>query len=217
MIRLLIEKELPLSLKELLKQSREAFNSPENFPSQENDTFINLKLFIYDRLNHNLREQGYKVQEIEAVLSYLPDLLFEIPKRLEAVRAFANLPESASLASTYKRVHNILKKDMDKGPVSGVGSIRNRDVDEGILTESAEIALYQALSNIKPRVDTAVRAGYYTQSLQLLAELKNPIDAFFDQVMVYADNEDLRANRLTLLDLLYKTMNQVADLSKLAS
>lgn len=216
-IRLLIEKELPLSLKELLKQSREAFNSPENFPSQENDTFVNLKLFIYDRLNHNLREQGYKVQEIEAVLSYLPDLLFEIPKRLEAVRAFANLPESASLASTYKRVHNILKKDMDKGPVSGVGSIRNRDVDEGILTESAEIALYQALSNIKPRVDTAVRAGYYTQSLQLLAELKNPIDAFFDQVMVYADNEDLRANRLTLLDLLYKTMNQVADLSKLAS
>lgn len=216
-IRLLIEKQLPLSLKELLMHAREAFNSQENFPSKENDIFFNLRLFIYDRLNNSLREQGYKAQEIEAVLSYLPDLLFEIPKRLEAVRAFSDLPESASLASAYKRVHNILKKDMDKGSVSGVGSVRNIYIEEDVLTEPAEIALYQALCNIKPTVDTAFEAGHYTQSLQLLAELKNPIDAFFDHVMVYADDEKLRANRLALLDLLYKTMNRIADLSKLAS
>ena len=213
-IRILIEKELPLSLDMLLKQAKDAFAAQL---TNKNDFIFDLKIFIFDRLNSSLREQGYRPQEIEAVLSFLPPKLVEIPKRLEAVRAFADLPEAVSLAAAYKRIHNILEKDMNKGPVPGVGSAINLFIDIPLLKEPAEKALFNALNTIKPQADEAFEAGYYTQSLQLLAALKEPVDAFFDNVMVYADDKDLRANRLKLLTLLRDAMNRVADLSKLAS
>ncbi|MCC8997722.1 MAG: glycine--tRNA ligase subunit beta [Nitrosomonas sp.] len=213
-IRILIEKELPLSLDMLLKQAKDAF-AAQLF--EDNDFIFDLKIFIFDRLNSISREQGYRPQEVEAVLSFLPPYLIQIPRRLEAVRAFAELPEAASLAAAYKRIHNILEKDMKKGPVPGVGSIRNLFIDIDLLKEPAEITLFNALNSIKPQADEAFDTGHYTQSLQLLAALKEPVDAFFDSVMVNVEDEDLRANRLQLLTLLRDAMNRVADLSKLAT
>ncbi|HQU97373.1 MAG TPA: glycine--tRNA ligase subunit beta [Nitrosomonas sp.] len=213
-IRILIEKELPLSLDMLLKQAKDAF-AAQLF--EDNDFIFDLKIFIFDRLNSISREQGYRPQEVEAVLSYLPPYLIQIPRRLEAVRAFAELPEAASLAAAYKRIHNILEKDMKKGPVPGVGSARNLFIDTDLLKEPAEITLFNALNSIKPQADEAFDTGHYTQSLQLLAALKEPVDEFFDSVMVNVEDEDLRANRLKLLTLLRDAMNRVADLSKLAT
>ena len=208
-IRLLIEKELPLSLDFLLKEARLAFD--DKYP----DTAESPLQFIYDRLAGSLREQGYKIQEIDAVLSQSPKVLKDIPKRLEAVRAFAKLPEATSLAAANKRVNNILEKDFRKNHKMGADNSGNIRLDTGLLKEPAEKALYEKLETVKLQADTAFEAGRYTESLQALAALKEPVDTFFDHVMVNTDDIDLRTNRLCLLELLHCAMNRVADLSKL--
>jgi glycyl-tRNA synthetase beta chain len=123
------------------------------------------------------------------------------------VRAFSALPEAASLAAANKRVGNILKKSE-----GGVGAA----VDTALLRESAEGALYEALQAVAPKADSAFEGGDYQGSLQALAALKAPVDAFFDHVMVNAEDAVLRANRLALLSTLHAAMNRVADLSRLA-
>jgi glycyl-tRNA synthetase beta chain len=118
------------------------------------------------------------------------------------------LPEAESLAAANKRVGNILKKA--EGAVVAA-------VDTVLLKESAEVALNQILATtVKPQADAAFACGDYTASLQALAALKTPVDAFFDGVMVNAEDIALRNNRLGLLATLHQAMNQVADLSKLA-
>ena len=131
-----------------------------------------------------------------------------IPKRLAAVRAFAALPEAASLAAANKRVANILRKS-DAGTASAV--------DGALLVEPAEAALHTALADLTPLADRLFDAGDLAGSLQVLAGLKAPVDAFFDGVMVNADDPALRANRLALLGTLHASMNRVADLSRLAA
>jgi glycyl-tRNA synthetase beta chain len=164
--------------------------------------------FIFDRLSGVLREQGYSAHEIDAVLSLRPPVLADIERRLEAVRAFAALDESPALAAANKRVGNILKK-----AEGGVGAM----ADAARFVEAQETALFAALSDIAPRADTAFAAGDYTASLQALAALKAPVDDFFDHVMVNADDPALKANRLALLNQLHRTMNRVADISRLAA
>jgi glycyl-tRNA synthetase beta chain len=173
-----------------------------------NTTLTQLSNFIYDRLAGNLREQGYSAQEVDAVLSLRPQRLGDIAKRLAAVRAFAALPEAASLAAANKRVGNILKKA--DGTVSA-------KVAPNLLKESAEIALNGALAQVKPQADDAFEKGDYTASLQALAALKAPVDTFFTDVMVNAEDPALRNNRLGLLATLHGAMNRVADLSKLSA
>ncbi|SEN48169.1 glycine--tRNA ligase subunit beta [Nitrosomonas marina] len=203
-IRILIEKELPLSLDFLLKEARLAFD--EKYP----ETAISPLQFIYDRLAGNLREQGYTPQTIDAVLSQAPAILKDIPKRLEAVRAFEKLPEAPSLAAANKRVHNILEKSTESDAVI------HSQINTGLLKEPAETALYDALMQAKPQADSAFESGEYTRSLQSLAALKEPVDTFFDHVMVNTDDAGLRINRLCLLKMMHQAMNRVADLSKLA-
>jgi glycyl-tRNA synthetase beta chain len=164
--------------------------------------------FVYERLAGSLREQGYSAHEVDAALSLRPQRLAEVPKRLAAVRAFAALPEAASLAAANKRITNILKKS-DAMPAAAV--------DRRRLVEPAEQALHGALNNVRALADTLFDNGEYAASLLELAALKMPVDAFFDTVMVNADDAALRANRLALLAALHATMNRVADLSKLAS
>jgi len=164
--------------------------------------------FIFDRLSGVLREQGYSAHEIDAVLSLRPPVLADIERRLEAVRAFAALDESPALAAANKRVGNILKKA--EGAVGATA-------DAARFVEAQETALFAALSEIAPRADTAFVAGDYTASLQALAALKAPVDDFFDHVMVNADDPALKANRLALLNQLHRTMNRVADISRLAA
>jgi glycyl-tRNA synthetase beta chain len=203
-IRMLSEGDLDLPLDELLAMAGKAFAAAGEFKPAE----AALADFIYERLAHSLREQGYTAQEVDAVVSQRPQRLGDIPKRLAAVRAFAVLPEAASLAAANKRVGNILKKVE--------GSV-DASVNAALLGEAAEVALHQALTRVRPIADAAFARGDYTASLQALAALRTPVDDFFDQVMVNAEDPALRANRLGLLAVLHQAMNQVADLSRLSA
>ncbi|MDE1978995.1 MAG: glycine--tRNA ligase subunit beta, partial [Betaproteobacteria bacterium] len=173
------------------------------------DPSADVQTFLYDRLANLLREQGWTAQEVDAVLALSPQILADVPRRLEAVRAFAALPEAAALAAANKRVGNILRKS--EGAKHGSG------FNVKLLIEPAEIALSQALNAVAPQVQQLYAAGDYTAALKMLAALKVPVDTFFDQVMVNAEDPALRANRLALLARLQEAMNQVADLSRLAA
>ncbi|MGE5470374.1 MAG: glycine--tRNA ligase subunit beta [Bacteroidota bacterium] len=203
-IRMLSEGDLDLPLNVLLNGVFAQFNGIEGFQPNIDA----LADFIYDRLAGSLREQGYTAQEVDAVVSQRPQRLGDIPKRLAAVRTFAALPEAAALAAANKRVGNILKK---------VEGTIEAEVDAGLLKEAAEVALHAALVDVVPQADAAFVTGDYTESLQALAALRTPVDAFFDGVMVNADDPALRANRLGLLATLHLAMNQVADISKLST
>ena len=170
-------------------------------------TAANLSGFIYDRLSGSLRDQGYNAHEVDAVVSLRPQRLGDVPKRLAAVRAFAVMPEAPALAAANKRIGNILKKAPEVDP----------HVSELLLQEPAEIALYGALQKVAPEAQAQFEAGDYTGSLQTLAALRAPVDAFFENVMVNAEAIDLRLNRQGLLQTLHNAMNQIADLSKLAA
>ena len=200
-IRMQIDADLPLAFDTLIQTAYAQFNGDAN-------ALVAIKEFCFDRLSVNLRDQGASPQEVDAVLSLAPSLLSEVPKRLEAVRAFSTLSEAPALAAANKRVGNILKKV--EGEVKA-------EVNTNLLQEASEIALNTAISQVKPQADKLFETGDYTASLQALAALKAPVDDFFDNVMVNADDPALKANRLGLLAILHQTMNRVADLSTLAS
>ncbi len=203
-IRMLAEGNLDLPIDKLLNSVFAQFNGIEGFQLNTDA----LADFIYERLAGSLREQGYSAQEVDAVVSQRPQRLGDIPKRLAAVRAFSALPEAAALAAANKRVGNILKK------VEGTVEAK---VDHALLAEAAEVALHAALVDVVPQADAAFVTGDYSESLQALAALRAPVDAFFDGVMVNAEDPALRANRLGLLATLHAAMNRVADLSKLST
>lgn len=202
-LRLLDEKQLNIDLLSLLNITNNQLGKLGNY--KRNDSAI--IDFIYERAVSLFIEQGYSRDEIEAVLIIDHIRINTVRKRLEAVRAFANLPEAPALAAANKRVGNILKKV--EGEVKA-------EVKVDLLKEPAEKALNTALSQVKPQADKLFESGDYTASLQALAALKAPVDDFFDNVMVNADDPALKANRLGLLATLHQTMNRVADLSKLA-
>ncbi|HVZ44090.1 MAG TPA: glycine--tRNA ligase subunit beta [Ramlibacter sp.] len=200
-VRMLMERDLPLSLGGLVTAALGLFaQAPEGTARQLAD-------FIYERLAGLLREQGYSAQEVDAVLALRPERLGDVAKRLAAVRAFAALPEAPALAAANKRIGNILKKAQKADP----------HVAEQLLKEDAEKALYAATQRIAPHARSQFESGDYTASLQTLAQLRGPVDAFFDGVMVNAEEADLRLNRLGLLATLHQAMNRVADLSRLAT
>ena len=201
-VRMLVEKDLELDLETLLVSTIPAFGD------KITDATPALADFIYDRLAGNLREQGFSAQQVDAVLALRPQRLADVQKRLDAVRAFAALAEAPALAAANKRVGNILKK---------AETAVQAKVDAGLLQETAEKDLYQALQTAVPRADAQFAEGDYTASLQTLAVLRVPVDAFFDQVMVNAEDPALKANRLGLLATLHEAMNRVADLSRLAA
>lgn len=199
-IRMLVEKELPLDLDALLASAVPAFGD------KIEDTSAQLADFIYDRLAGSLREQGYSAQEVDAVIALRPQRLALVPRQLEAVRAFTQLEEAPALAAANKRVTNILKKAGEVDP----------HVNEELLQEPAEKDLYAALQRFVPEANAQFDSGDYTASLQTLAVLRAPVDAFFDDVMVNAEELALRLNRQGLLKKLHMAMNRVADLSRLA-
>ncbi|HWI79733.1 MAG TPA: glycine--tRNA ligase subunit beta, partial [Ramlibacter sp.] len=200
-VRMLVEKDLPLELAALVTLAFGLFKeAPPEAPAQLTD-------FIYDRLAASLREQGYTAQEVDAVLALRPQRLGDVPKRLVAVRAFAALPEAPALAAANKRIGNILKK----------AGQADAHVNSALFKEPAEQALYAAMKDAAPKADAQFQAGDYKGSLQTLAVLRAPVDAFFDGVMVNAEQADLRLNRLGLLATLHQAMNRVADLSRLAA
>ncbi len=200
-IRMLIEKDLAIDLSALLALAAPVFGD------KITDASAPLTEFVYDRLAGGLREQGFSAQEVDAVLALQPQRLSDVAKRLTAVRAFAALPESPALAAANKRIGNILKK---------AGEV-DAHVNPALLKEDAEKALHAAMGKLLPESTAQFEAGDYTASLQTLAALRAPVDAFFDDVMVNAEEMDLRLNRQGLLKSLHVAMNRVADLSRLAA
>jgi glycyl-tRNA synthetase beta chain len=189
-IRILVEKKLPLSLHELV-----------GLPD--------LQGFIYERFAGYLKEQGFSTLQVDAVLSQRPARLADVPRQLEAVKAFEALPEAESLAAANKRVANILRQAEAKGESF-------ERAERGSLKEPAELALAAALEKTSGRALPMLERGDYTGYLKSFAVLKQPVDAFFDSVMVMAKEDELRRNRLALLRELRDAMNRVADISKLA-
>ncbi len=200
-IRMLIEKNLAIDLSALLALAAPVFGD------KITDASAALTEFVYDRLAGGLREQGFSAQEVDAVLALQPQRLSDVAKRLTAVRAFAALPESPALAAANKRIGNILKKADEV----------DAHVNPALLKEDAEKALHAAMQKLLPESTAQFEAGDYTASLQTLAALRAPVDAFFDDVMVNAEEMDLRLNRQGLLKSLHVAMNRVADLSRLAA
>ena len=205
-IRILIERDLPLSLADLIKEAFEVF--PKELKLA--DAGADLQTFVFERLRGYFADAGYTAQEIDAVLSQRPQLLHQVPLRLAAVRAFASLPEAKDLAAANKRVLNIINKNED---------IRHKAVapDRALMTEAAEIALMDGLELIAPQAEKHFSAGEYQEALQLLANIKPAVDRFFTEVMVMVDDAAVRNNRAALLQQLGTLMNRVADISKLAA
>ena len=200
-IRMLVEKALPLELGQLIARAVPVFGDKIQDPAAA------LQDFFYDRLAVSLREQGYSAQEVDAVLALRPQRLSDVAQRLAAVRAFAALPEAPALAAANKRVGNILKK---------AETAVQPQVNATLLQEAAEKDLYAALQTIAAQAQQQLQAGDTTAHLQTLAALRAPVDAFFEHVMVNADDVALKNNRLGLLASLHQSMNQVADLARLA-
>ena len=202
-IRILIEKSLPASLKQIVEAAFRGVVAK----ASDAEAVAKILDFTYDRLRGYLKDRGYSFDEIEAVVSQRPERLDQVIPRIDAVRAFRALPEAEALAAANKRVINILRKSESKPGA----------VNPALLTEDAEKALHTALTAAKPEADAAFAKGDYAGALKRLASLRGAVDLFFDKVMVNAEDPAVRANRLGLLAQLEHLFNQVADISKLAA
>jgi len=205
-MRMLVEKRLPVALSDLLADAVTTFADQAAFKNPSAEVIA----FMLDRLRGLLRERGFSPNEVEAVLAQNPDRVDDVVARLEAVQAFAALPQAASLAAANKRITNILKKNEEA--LAGAGA-----VNPALLQDDAEKTLAAAVTRVQPEVDAAFARGDFSGTLKTLAQLRDDVDAFFNDVMVMADDVNLRNNRLALLASLHAMMNRVADISKLAA
>lgn len=193
--------EAPLDVKALLTVVAASFPAGKLSANVVDEVYA----FMMDRLRHYLAAD-YKADEIDAVLALAPAVLNEVPAVLAAVAQFKALPEATTLAAANKRVKNILKKV--EGDVGVVNS--------ALFAEQAERVLFDAVQALAPAVEAQFADHDFAGALAQLASLKAPVDAFFDGVMVMADDLAVRANRIALLALLAGLFNRVADISLLA-
>ncbi len=207
-LRILIETPLDLNLTALLKAAADNFQTGLLSPTVAAD----VEGFMLDRLRGYLRERGFEVAHIEAVLAVLNGRMHEVLPRLQGVRTFAALAVSKELAAANKRVQNIMRKNREE-----LGELSPKAINTVLLVDEAEIQLYQAIQDIAPMARGYFERGDYSNNLRTLVTLKPFIDDFFDKVMVMADDKALRLNRALLLQQLGWLMNQSADISKLAA
>src|SRR5512135_1402306 len=208
-LRILVETPLDLPLPALLKATAENF--PKGILSAS--VAADVEGFVMDRLRGYLRERGFEVSHIEAVIAVLNGRLHEAVPRLQGVRAFAAMEAAKDLAAANKRVQNIMRKNHEE-----LGALMTNAVfDPKLMVDEAERNLHQAMVDIAPFAQGYFTRGEYGQNLKTLVTLKPFIDDFFDQVMVMAEDQKLRINRALLLKQLGSLMNQVADISKLAA
>jgi len=209
--RMLVEADLPLQIQPLIDSGISAFG-PGLLSLPAEKIREELSQFLLDRLRGYFRDQGYAVQNIEAALAAgTLQHWADIPRRLAALKVFAGLAEAPALAAANKRIGNILKK------AELAASEHNPSIDTQLLQEAAEQQLHAAMQTALPEADAQFAAGDYTASLQTLAALRAPVDSFFNDVMVNAEDVAVRNNRLALLHALHQSMNRVADLSRLAA
>jgi glycyl-tRNA synthetase beta chain len=196
-IRILIERSLDLDFHSLVRLAFEPFaaKAPEE-----------LEEFVFERLRGYLRDLGYTTNQVEAVVCQKDARFDLVPARLAAVVAFSALPESAALAAANKRVKNILDK-----------SGRSGEVDASLFSQDEERSLHAAIASLTPVVDERVSRAEFEPALVALAGVRGEVDAFFDKVLVNAEDLAVRANRLALLTGLERLLNRVADISRLAA
>jgi glycyl-tRNA synthetase beta chain len=208
-LRILIETPLDLSLSALIKLA--AANFPAGLLSA---TVVgDVEHFVAERLRGYLREQGFEASHIEAVLAVLNGRTHQVLPRLQGVRSFAALSTAKDLAAANKRVQNIMRKNHEE-----LGhQMHGTELKPALLQEPAERDLYHAMQDITPLATEYLERGDYGQNLKILVTLKPFIDDFFEKVMVMCKEPDLRLNRAALLQQLGGLMNQVADISKLAT
>ena len=202
-LRILIEKKLPINLKELVEQ---AINNYQGKLADETKTLTQVMDFINSRYRAMYTEQGISVDSIQAVMAINSHVPLDFDQRLHAVSEFRNLPQAATLAEINKRVANILAKS--EGEVSD-------QVTEDLLAEEAEKTLYQAVTKAEATVAPLQADANYNEILQSLATLEAPLTGFFDNVMVNSEDEALKANRLTLLKQVRELFLTVADVGEL--
>ena len=196
-IRIIIEKNIALNFSDLIDK---------HTPKDKKDAGDSLKTFIYERLSNYLKDKNFTSNEVDAVISSRPYYLNDIISKLEAIKKFSALEQSKDLASANKRVSNILKKF--------TGSIEK--VDESLLEEVEEIQLFKTITKLNPIIIEALKKKNFIEALNSLVDLKNPIDQFFENVMVNSEDEKIKINRHNLLKQLHISLNSVADISKLA-
>ncbi|MGB5304813.1 MAG: glycine--tRNA ligase subunit beta [Gammaproteobacteria bacterium] len=201
-LRIMIEKQLDLDLRALIDISAGTFGDTLNASSISADLFT----FMMDRLRTYYLESGYEIDVFESVMARLPARPLDFDQRMQAVKSFQNLPESISLAAANKRIRNILRK-----ADSAIPEHYNTD----LLQEPAEQALAAAVRDAHASVSPLFGQREYTVALKKLAALQAPVDQFFNDVMVMADDIALRDNRLALLRALSDLFLQVADISRL--
>jgi glycyl-tRNA synthetase beta chain len=202
-IRILSERVLPLRLTELIDHAYTALKDvPQLKPAR-----TELTEFLFDRMRGYFTDAGYGTSEVDAVLALRPDRVDLIRRQLEAVTMFNSLPEAPSLAAANKRIANILRKADRVPPEFAVE----------LLVEAPEKMLAAEFARTRSEAEKHFAAHDYAAVLKTLAKLKEPVDAFFDGVMVMSDDARLRDNRIALLAQLRETMNRVADISRLAA
>jgi glycyl-tRNA synthetase beta chain len=204
LIRICIERQLDLDIEQLLNSAAQTFEAKVNAAAAVQAVFD----YVMDRLRGYYQEAGVEADLVEAVLATRPSRPLDFDRRVQACRVFRDLPEAQSLAAANKRISNILKKWDQPIPAA---------VDRQRLIDAAEQQLAERLADASTAVLPLMQSGDYTPALKQLATLKQPVDAFFDSVMVMDEDSALRDNRLALLQSLRNLFLRVADLSRLQS
>ena len=205
-LRILIEKQLPINLIALVEQAIKNYNENDTKIANMGDTFTQVMTFLNSRYRAMYTEQGVSVDTIQAVQAINPYMPLDFDQRIRAVQAFRALSQASMLADSNKRVANILAKSE---------SAVAENVDETLLIEPAEQALYSNVHQAQSAVQPLLAQANYTQALQTLASLDEPLTQFFDGVMVNSDDAALKNNRLALLKQVRALFLTVADISEL--
>lgn len=201
-LRIIIEQRLDLDLHSLISEAAAHHDKAIN----ANDAIATVFNYMLDRLNAYYKDQGIRHDVSDAVLCLQPHRPLDIDQRMHAVAAFRSLPAADSLAAANKRISNILKKVTGKLP---------EKINASVLQDAAEKALYEQLKALDTKVQADIDKGDYQAALTELASLRENVDLFFDQVMVMAEDDTLKTNRIAILNRLHGLFMQVADISRL--
>ena len=203
-LKIIIEKQLDLDLRELLKVAASSYDSSLQAEKaiEEVLEFILLRL----KAEYEGAENAFTPQQVSAVMSCKPTKPIDFDLRIKAVKEFSALPEADALSAANKRTGNILKKAKIE---------KKLNLDSSLLQEAAEIDLYKSMEKLLPDIEPLCRQGRYAEALKKLASLREPVDRFFDEVMVMAKEDSIRNNRLALLNELKNAFTQIADISQL--
>ena len=206
-LRILIEKQLPINLVALVEQAIKGYSTSDGSKiAKMGDTFTQVMAFLNSRYRAMYTEQGVSVDTIQAVQAINPHMPLDFDQRIRAVQSFSKVSQASMLADSNKRVANILAK-------SEVSVADN--VDEALLSEPAEQELYQAVQQAQKAVKPLLETADYTQVLQTLVSLDAPLTQFFADVMVNSEDAALKNNRLALLKQVRALFLTVADISEL--